>query len=105
MAYEDMIQEEEDKLKDPLEAILTGDEPDDEDVQTAFTIMKGVMDKYKDFCDACEGAWKVQEIPALLRQRLIALDQSNQERYQKMYVLMQRYAEDMKNAYIKTPDA
>lgn len=75
-----------------------------EDDKTAFQVMKELMVKFKDFCDYCEYAWKIQEIPAPVRQRLITMDQINQDRYQKMYLLLQKYAEEMKGAYIKNPE-
>jgi hypothetical protein len=93
---------EEDFDIDPLDRFL--DNPgDDENLKTSFHIMKDLMSKFKDFCDCCENAWKVQEIPAALRQRLITLDQMNQDRYQKLYVLIQKYADQMHNSYIRSP--
>jgi phosphoenolpyruvate carboxylase len=73
------------------------------DVVTAFEAMKNMMDKFKEFCDSCQDTWKIQEIPAPVRQRLITLDQHNQQRYQQMYNLMKKYASDMKHTEIKDP--
>ena len=88
---------------DPLDRFL--DDPgDNENLKTSFHIMKELMAKFKDFCDCCENAWKVQEIPAALRQRLITLDQLNQDKYQKLYVMIQKYADEMRNSYIRSPD-
>ena len=87
---------------DPLTQELAS--ADTEEQETAFMVMQELMDKFKDFCDSCERAWKVQEIPAALRQRLISIDQHNQERYQKLYLLIQKYAEEMKGAAIRGPN-
>lgn len=87
---------------DPLHSELDDDDDVNEDTQTAFMVIKDMMEKFKDFCDCCENAWKIQEIPAPLRQRLITLDQHNQERYQKMYLMIQKYAEQMKKAKLKS---
>jgi hypothetical protein len=119
VAFDDMLDEAEEELKDQAEQDLREqdvegdgidpldrslDDPgEDENLQTAFHKMKELMATFKAFCDSCEQTWKVQEIPAALRQRLITLDQANQERYQKLYLLIQKYAEEMKGAYIRTP--
>jgi hypothetical protein len=101
-------QEENEEIKeqdfdiDPLDRFL--DNPGgDENLQSAFHVMKDLMSKFKDFCDCCENAWKVQELPAALRQRLITLDQLNQDKYQKLYVMIQKYADEMRNSYIRSP--
>jgi len=87
---------------DPLKAELD-DFEGDEDTETAFMVIQTLMTKFKDLCDHTEIAWKVQEIPAPLRQRLITLDQANQERYQKLYIMIQKYADQMKKSYIRKP--
>ena len=72
-----------------------------QEVETAFSVMRDLMKKFKDYCECCEFAWKIQEIPAPLRQRLITLDQLNQDKYQKLYLLMQKYANEMRRAEIR----
>lgn len=96
---EDADQEDELGI-DPLNSQLDDDDGMDDDTQTAFMVMKDMMEKFKEFCDCCESAWKVQEIPAALRQRLITLDQHNQDRYQKMYLMIQKYADQMKKTKV-----
>lgn len=110
--FEEMVEEEEARLKeqdteiDPLLLKLNLDKKEDdlEDaIDSAFSVMKNLMDTFKAFCDACEGAWKIQEIPAPLRQRLITLDQHNQDKYQKLYSMVQKYADQMRQAHIRGP--
>ena len=91
-------QSETESLRDMFSADGT-----DADEVTVYFVMKRLMDKYKDFCDECELLWRVPELPATLRQRLIALDGLNQDRYQKMYLLVKKYANDMQNIYIRNP--
>jgi hypothetical protein len=87
--------------QDPLENELLSYSGDDEQIITSFEVMKEVMDAFKVFCDKVEMAWKIQEIPHTLRQRLITLDQLNQERYQKLYLMIQKHAEEMKSLKLK----
>lgn len=110
MLWEDIVDDAQKTLQDldvdqegePLDVALD-DHQGEEELESAFLVMKELMKRFKHFCDHCEYAWKVQEIPAPLRQRLISLDQHNQEKYQKMYVLIQKYAEQMKNSHIREP--
>ena len=108
MVFESMLDEEEATLKElemakePLDVELD-DHEGQEDLETAFAVMKELMARFKNLCDYCEYAWKIQEIPAPLRQRLITLDQHNQDKYQKMYVMIQKYADQMKQAHIREP--
>lgn len=95
--FEAMIEEAE---YDPLEQEL-GDHDGAENLETAFSVMSNLMDRFKDFCDACEKAWKIQEIPPSLRQRLITIDKDNQDRYQKLYLMFQKHAGQMKEAQIR----
>lgn len=103
--FDDLLDETEAILReqeiDPLDDELSDTAGLDPDEKTAFQVMKDLMSTYKDFCDACENAWKIQEIPGPIRQRLITLDQNNQEKYQKLYQLMQKYVDQMKGAVIK----
>ena len=109
--FEEMMDEiKKGKKVDDLLDLLEDDEgnpwdkdfpPQHAEEMTAFCVVKEMMTKFKEFCDVCERAWKVQEIPAPLRQRLITMDQYNQDRYQKLYLMIQKYAEQMKQATIR----
>jgi len=102
MEFEDMIDDAEiDQKISEMDAEELDDMGVDEmeaDPETAYEVVKNLMGSFKAFCDACEAAWKIQEIPAPLRQRLISLDQHNQEKYQKLYLLVQKHKDYMKNA-------
>lgn len=87
-------------IEDPLDKELSyvGNNPD---ISTAFEVMKSVMDSFRDFCEKVEMAWKIQELPATLRQRLITIDNNNQILYQKLYLMIQKYAEEMRDSKLK----
>ena len=106
--FDELLEDEKKKLEQDLEIDPLGDELEDyegeEQIETAFTVMKALMDKYKDFCEYVQNAWKMQELPAALRQRLITLDQHNQDKYQKLYLMIQKYKEQMKGSNIRSPN-
>lgn len=106
--FDDLLEKEKKSLDADLEIDPLGDELEDyegeEDIETAFTVMKCLMDKYKDFCDYVQNAWKMQEIPHILRQRLITLDQHNQDKYQKLYLMINKYKDEMKGSNIRSPN-
>ena len=99
---EDFVQGLKDSIheEDDAELMNLDYSGDDESVATAFTVMKDLMDSFKAFCDKTEMAWKIQELPATLRQRLITIDKMNQDKYQQMFLWVQKYAQQMKQTKV-----